>query len=119
MEKAIRKKRLTRAGFILNTFLFGLGGYVFFTQEKWLFGGVLIFVALANLYALQLGENKVTYITIGLNLLNAIVAGITAYDYYIQGTKGLHLMWVLIAILYSIVTLVFFIKNRRIRNENT
>lgn len=31
IEKAIRKKRLTRVGFILNTFLFSLGGYVFFT----------------------------------------------------------------------------------------
>ena len=112
IENEVRKKRLTRVGFILNTFLFGLGAFVFFTQEKWLFGGVLVVVALANLYALNLGENKVNYTVIGLNALNAIVAGITAYDYYLQGTKGLHLMWIFIAVLYSIVTLIFFIKNR-------
>ncbi len=111
-----RQQRVNKIATILNAFLFGLGAFNFFDQSKWLFGVLLTIVSLCNLYTLRLGEEKKQSITVGLNSLNALVAAITAYDYYTQGTQGLHLAWGLITLMYIGVVILSVIRNR-VTNE--
>lgn len=98
-ENAYKKERRTKKSLIINAIGFSAILFLGF-EESSLF--VNIFISLfvvANLLMFFLWEKFKKKHRIPLNLLGAIMAFVTAYDYYSKDSRYVYLIWCVLGII--------------------
>lgn len=107
-EKTNKKEQRTRKSLIINAIGFSAILLLGF-EESSLFVNIFIFLFIvANLSIFFLWKKLKQNIQIPLNLLAAIVAFVTAYDYYSKDSRYVYLIWCVL----GIVNIAFiFIRN--------
>ncbi len=117
--KRTLKEGLTRVTFLLNGFIFIIGGTDVIQDNKVLFGIFLLSAAILNLSILIKFSKEKIRATLGklILLVNIIVAFVTAVDYFISGKKYIQYAWLLIAIMSAIV-FGMQLKKERIQTGN-
>ncbi len=103
----MRKEKLTRAAFLLNGFLFLMGGVDLVQNEKIVFAAIQLIASLLNFGVLAGFKNE--KIKKNLNtlilLMNVVVSLSVGIDYHLSGKSFIQYAWYLAA-LVSIIALV-------------
>ena len=106
MERFAGRDRLNRLSLILNSFIFIISAYLFFSDGKLLYAGIIFFTGLFYLIALRLMSFSKTVTDLCLYILNMIVALVTALDFFSRGTRYIQYAWLSVTAVY----LVFFLR---------
>lgn len=110
----MKQAEIKRYSVYINMVVFVFGAIIYYLGDKNIMGTVLIAVAGLNALSLMLLNKKLDRFFFAIYLINAIVALIVSYDYYFSDkSKYTHVVWLLIAVLYFIVALVFLRKSKR------
>lgn len=108
------KNKLNRIVFLLNGFLFLLGGIVLIDETKWTFGVLHFLGSALNLGMIIKFENKKTkeIIEYAVLAVNVVVSLAIAIDYQLAGKAYIQYAWLMAAIMSS-VALGIHIKRRK------
>ncbi len=106
-----KNSKFHRMAFVINGIAFMLGSMVFMEDNKTFFGIVLLLAGLVNLAGLIPRFRNVTGFWI--QIMNIIVAIITAWDYFDSGKKYIQYAWILVAAF----SLFLFIQQYRKQNK--
>ena len=90
-----KNSKFHRMAFVINGIVFMLGSMVFMEDNKPFFGIVLLLAGLVNLAGLIPRLRNVTGFWV--QIMNIIVAIITAWDYFDSGKKYIQYAWILVA----------------------
>jgi len=101
-----QKARLSRFANILAALLFAMSALSFFKNGQILYGFILLIISCANVFVLIYLYHNLRLTKVLLNLLNALAAGLTAYDYYTKGTDYIHYVWLLSMLMFLVVNIV-------------
>lgn len=111
----MQKERIFRFSTILAALLFAMSALSFFKAGQVLFGFILLIISGLNITILIFLKDRKRTTDIVLNFMNAVAAGITAYDYIQRETDYIHYVWILTTLMFLSLTLyLVFKKNRRI-----
>lgn len=80
------------------------------TEKNYLFSGILIITSAINILGFRIWRQKKILANAMVNLFNAIVSCIAAYDFYRKGSQHIWKIYLLISLAYFIIALVMFIK---------
>lgn len=109
-----RKERITRAVFVLNGFLFLLGGVGLLNDGKIVFGIAQIIASVLNFGMLsKFRKTEYKYLLELLILVvNVIVCVLIAIDYIQMGKMYIQYMWIIAAIISTIALIVKLVKDK-------
>lgn len=113
-----RKQRINRMVFFLNGFLFLLGGYTFLESGKTTFGLIQLVAGVLNLLA-GFRPNPPRYLLISLFLMNILVAGSVALDYFQSGASYIQYAWLFAALMSTVALIIFLRKKNGYAGEAT
>ena len=107
------KAKLFRFSFLLNAFIFFIGGLSFLEEGKNTLAILQFVTALFNLFMLlkRLSPQlriKLNYLIL---LLNILVAASVALDYHSMGRGAIIYPWIAAAIIYTVALIVQYRKN--------
>jgi hypothetical protein len=97
---------------LLNTFVFFLGAYDAFTQDKITLFLILIVTALANSSMLLFTGNLKSGLNLFVFFLNAMIAFFVARDYYLDGSHYIHYAWIMAGMIYLIATVFIYSREK-------
>ncbi len=109
-----------KRAFMINGMAFLILAILSFTEKNYLFAGILLFTSIINVLGFRIWEEKKKLANVLVNLFNAIVSGFTAYDFFMKDSKHIWKIYLLIALVYFIISLVMFFKyisNKKTINE--
>ena len=98
----IKRYQTHRKHYLMNMILFIAFAFEFFIRKDQFLGAVLIFNGIINLLAYQQAPRKVASITVILNLFNALISAIVAYNYLEISYTMLLVFWSVVAVIYLI-----------------
>jgi len=98
----IKRYQTHRKHYLMNMILFIAFAFEFFIRKDQFLGAVLIFNGIINLLAYQQAPRKVASITVILNLFNALISAIVAYNYLEISYTILLVFWSVVAVIYLI-----------------
>ena len=108
-----REKLRIRLPLLIGAIPFLATGIDALVHGKVFFGTVNVAMAAANLLALRFAEKTPAHTQGVLFVLNALVAWVVGWDYYLAGKKGLPYAWLVVGFFYSIAALVVVTKKPR------
>ncbi len=113
--KAKRKAKLFRFSFLLNAFIFFIGGLSLLEDGKNPLAILQFVTALFNLFMLlkKLSPKKRITLNYIILILNILVAASVAFDYYFMGKGKITYLWFFAAIMYTVALIVQIRKQRR------
>ncbi len=114
------KAKLFRFSFLLNAFIFFIGGLSFLEEGKNALAILQFVTALFNLFMLlkKLSPKKRITLNYIILILNILVAASVAFDYYFMGKEKIKYLWFFAAIMYT-VALIVHIRKQRSPEGNT
>ena len=98
----IKRYQTNRKHYLMNMILFIAFAFEFFIRKDQFLGSVLIFNGVINLLAYQQVPRKIASITVILNLFNALISAIVAYNYLEISYTILFVLWVAVTAVYLI-----------------
>ena len=111
----MQKERIFRFSTILAILLFAMSALSFFKAGQVLYGFILLIISFLNITILVFLKDRKRITDIVLNFMNAVAAGITAYDYIQRETDYIHYVWILTTLMFLVLTFyLIFKKDRRI-----
>lgn len=96
------KERLPKINFILGAALFLLSSFSFYGDGQNIPALVFLALGLGNLALVRFSAGTKLWVNLLVLGFNAAGAVVVALDYQNKGTTGLHLVWWLVAILYTL-----------------
>ncbi len=96
------KERLPKMNFILGAALFLLSSFGFYGDGQTVQAILFLLLGLGNLALVRFSNGTTLWVNLLVMGFNAAGAVVVALDYQSKGTTGLHLVWWLIAVLYSV-----------------
>ena len=107
------KAKLFRFSFLLNAFIFFIGGLSFLEEGKNVLAILQFVTAIFNLLMLlkRLSPQLRTKLNYLILILNILVAASVAFNYYSLGSGAIKYPWIAAAIIYTIALLVQYRKN--------
>ena len=105
--------KLSRFTLILNSFVFIISAYLFFTAGNILYAGIIFFTGLFYLVSLRLMSVSKTITELGLYILNMMVALITTIDFFRRGTHYIQYVWTGVTVVYLVFSIRQFYIWRR------
>lgn len=106
----MQKERLSRFSNILAALLFAMSALSFFKSGQLSYGLILLIISVLNIATLIFLKEKRRLTNVVLSFMNALAAGITAYDYMQRKTDYIHYIWILTTAMFLAVTLYFIFK---------
>lgn len=109
-----RKNRIIRISFLLNGFLFLMGGVNLMGEQKILFGLIQIIAAILNFGMLTniKSETNKYHLSISIFIVNIFVAISIAVNYIQSGTQYIQYVWFLVAFLTLGATIIQIRKHK-------
>jgi hypothetical protein len=107
------EKLRTRLPLLIGAIPFLTAGLDGVLQGKLFLGIVNLAMAAANLLALRYAERSPDSTKIFLFLLNAVVAWVVAWDYYLTGKQGLPYAWLAAGFFFCVAALMVALKRRQ------
>lgn len=98
----IKRYQTHRKHYLMNMVLFIAFAFEFFIRKDQFLGSVLIFNGVINLLAYQQVPRKIASITVILNLFNALISAIVAYNYLEISYSILLGVWMVSTTIYLI-----------------
>lgn len=113
------KAKLFRFSFLLNAFIFFIGGLSFLEEGKHALAILQFITALFNLFMLlkKLSPKKRITLNYIILILNILVATSVAFDYYFMGKEKIKYLWFFAAIMYTVALIVQVRKQRISENK--
>lgn len=110
-----KKEKLSRFSFVLNGFLFGLSAFTQFSEKSYLVAFIHLLAAAANLLMLVEfnSQSLKEKLNLGVFFMNVVVAVSIALQYYRSGSKYIHFVWILTAVLSSFVFVKMLNNSKR------
>ena len=106
--------KFNRLSFVFNGFVFFLGADLFFNASKLPFGIIALAIALLNFYfALKFNPKKERTINMRVNFINFLAAFAIMTDYFQTAKKYIPYAWLIITIMYFLVSLRNYLKYRQ------
>lgn len=108
------KTKLFRFSFLLNAFIFFIGGLSLLEEGKNTLAILQFVTALFNLFMLlkKLSPKKRISLNYIILILNILVAASVAFDYYFMGKEKIKYLWFFAAFMYTIALIVQIRKQR-------
>jgi hypothetical protein len=113
----MQHERLSRFSSMLAIFLFAMSALSFFKAGTYLFGFIVLIISFLNVIAIVFLKDKKKTVNVILNLLNAIAAGITAYDYLRQGTSYIQYIWMLTTFIFLTLSIFLLINKEGLKSQ--
>jgi hypothetical protein len=116
----INRKKVQQHALLINGMAFLFLTIITFTEKSYLFAGILLFTSVINILSFRIWKGKEKLANPLVNLFNAIVSAFTAYDFFMKDSKHIWKIYLLIALIYFIITLVMLFKhisNKKTMNE--
>ncbi|SRX74504.1 hypothetical protein [Aequorivita antarctica] len=112
------KAKLFRFSFLLNAFIFLLGGLSLLEEGKYALAILQFVTALFNLFMLLKRISPKRRITLNyiILILNILVAASVALDYYFMGKEKIKYLWFFAAFMYT-VALIVKVRKQRSRQQ--
>lgn len=107
------KERLPKINFVLGAALFLLSSFSFYGDGQNIQAIIFLLLGLGNLALVRFSEGTTLWVNLLVLAFNVAGAVVVALDYQSKGTTGLHLVWWLIAILYTVSIGVQIWKNKQ------
>lgn len=108
-----KKNRRLKLEIVISAFVFFISGIVAWESGEEIFAAANFIVSIINLSGLITNLAKLKNFKIILLLFNSIIAFISAYSYYAMGKKGLPYVWLLVGIVFLIITFIFYRKSTK------
>ena len=114
-----RKEKLLRFTFILNGFIFLMGGISAIGIEKLWLGAPQLLAGIFNLLMVVniLGANPKKYINYLIYLMNTVVAIFVCIDYIQSGTQYIQYVWMFVAVISLLAFLVIYTKENKLTTK--
>ncbi|MDC7999502.1 hypothetical protein POV26_00470 [Aequorivita todarodis] len=108
------KAKLFRFSFLLNAFIFFIGGLGLLEEGKNALAILQFVTALFNLFMLlkKLSPKKRIALNYIILILNILVAASVAFDYYFMGKEKIKYLWFFAAFMYTVALIVHIRKQR-------
>ena len=116
-----RKEKLLRFTFILNGFIFLMGGISAMGVGKLWLGAPQLLAGIFNLLMVVqfLGTNPKKYINYLIYLMNAVVAIFVCMDYIQSGTQYIQYVWMFVAVMSLFALVVSYTKENKLATKQT
>ncbi|SRX54447.1 hypothetical protein AEQU1_01457 [Aequorivita sp. CIP111184] len=113
------KAKLFIFSFLINAFIFLLGGLSLLEEGKNALAILQFITALFNLFMLLKKFSPKKRITLNyiILILNILVAASVAFDYYFMGKEKIKYLWFFAAIMYTVALIVQVRKQRISENK--
>jgi hypothetical protein len=113
----MQHERLSRFSSILAIFLFAMSALSFFKAGTYLFGFIILIISFLNVIAIVFLKDKKKMVNVILNALNAVAAGIVAYDYVSQGTSYIQYVWMLTTLIFLTLSVFLVLKKEGLKSR--
>lgn len=115
-----RKERLSKVVFIINGFVFALGAFSYFSQNKLFFALLQLITALLNIFGvISHKRQKIKiYISYLILIFNILVALSISYDLFELGKKYIQYAWITVAIVSFVAIYVQYKKDKFLKISN-
>ncbi len=115
------KAKLYRFSFLLNAFIFIMGGLSFLEEGKNALAILQFVTALFNLFMMlkRLSPQMSIKLNYLILILNILVAASVAFDYYSMGRGAIMYPWIAAAIMYTFALIIQYRKKNKILNHNS
>jgi len=118
MKTIIERDIRVRISLVVGFIAFFFAGWDSLDQNYLILGGSNFSLAGANIISLLFMKRKMSTANIILLMLNAILAFIVAYGYYDAGKKALPVAWMMVGIIYMLVSIKTY-KKKELNPKNT
>jgi len=118
MKTIIERDTRVRISLVVGFIAFFFAGWDSLDQNHLILGVSNFSLAGANIISLLFIKRKMSTANIILLMLNAILAFIVAYGYYDTGKKTLPVAWMMVGIIYMLVSIKTY-KKKELNPKNT